>query len=421
MMSRQRIARYRDTAGDRRHARADDRAGAAGGDAPADHRDRPVLVRVDRGSADGAGRIASRLRARLASTGRRNSTRRRSGSPTTGAGAARRSRSPPGRGTAVPRWSPDGTRLAFVRAAETEGRVQPPQIYVMAMTGGEPRAVTDIPRGAGAPAWAPDSKAIAFSSSARPDELPGADKAAAKPSNGEGAKRADRRSRDHRCGLPRQRRLPAPVTSMPIARRTSGSRRCRTATPSWPRAGHDRRIRRRQPPVVPRRQRHLLRLESPARGLLLSRRQRSLRRVAPRRRAAASRRHRRQHRPVRGLPRRQAHRLHRRGERQTRAVLRSARPLGRRSSPAARRATSPPPTTSTSAARSAAISARRAASIRRRRSGAPPGRASSFASASRATPCSRRWMRRRDASIAPSRRGTSCRTPRTPRAGVSPP
>ena len=107
----------------------------------------------------------------------------------TGAGAAAPQPFTSGPRDSHPRWSPDGTRLAFVRAAETEGRVQPPQIYVMTMTGGEPRAVTDIPKGAGAPAWAPDSKAIAFSSSARPDELAGADKAAAKPSNGEGAKR----------------------------------------------------------------------------------------------------------------------------------------------------------------------------------------------------------------------------------------
>ncbi|MEO7408940.1 MAG: S9 family peptidase, partial [Vicinamibacterales bacterium] len=70
-----------------------------------------------------------------------------------------------------PRWAPDGSRLAFVRAADKEGKVQPPQIYVMAMAGGEAGAVTDIPRGAGSPEWAPDGKTIAFTSSARPDEL----------------------------------------------------------------------------------------------------------------------------------------------------------------------------------------------------------------------------------------------------------
>ncbi|MEO6212021.1 MAG: S9 family peptidase [Vicinamibacterales bacterium] len=71
----------------------------------------------------------------------------------------------------TPRWSPDGTRLAFVRAAEKDGKVQPPQIHLMAMAGGEARAVTDIPRGAGNPAWAPDGRALAFSGTARLDEL----------------------------------------------------------------------------------------------------------------------------------------------------------------------------------------------------------------------------------------------------------
>jgi len=71
----------------------------------------------------------------------------------------------------TPRWSPDGRRLAFVRAAEQDGRVQPPQIYLLSMAGGEGRALTDIPRGAGNPAWSPDGKAIAFSSTAKPSDL----------------------------------------------------------------------------------------------------------------------------------------------------------------------------------------------------------------------------------------------------------
>jgi dipeptidyl aminopeptidase/acylaminoacyl peptidase len=70
-----------------------------------------------------------------------------------------------------PRWSPDGRHLAFVRAAEKDGRVLPPQIYVLTMAGGEARAVTDIPRGAGSPAWSPDGRTLAFSSTAKPADL----------------------------------------------------------------------------------------------------------------------------------------------------------------------------------------------------------------------------------------------------------
>ena len=71
----------------------------------------------------------------------------------------------------TPRWSADSSRLAFVRAVEKDGRMQPPQIYVMAMAGGEGRAITEIPRGAGNPAWSPDGKSMAFSASAFPEEL----------------------------------------------------------------------------------------------------------------------------------------------------------------------------------------------------------------------------------------------------------
>jgi dipeptidyl aminopeptidase/acylaminoacyl peptidase len=78
----------------------------------------------------------------------------------------------------TPRWSPDGRRLAFVRSVERDGRAQPPQIHLMAMAGGEPWPLTELPRGAAAPEWSPDGKTIAFSSSARAADL----EAAAKPS-----------------------------------------------------------------------------------------------------------------------------------------------------------------------------------------------------------------------------------------------
>ncbi|MBL7252907.1 serine hydrolase [Paractinoplanes lichenicola] len=54
-----------------------------------------------------------------------------------------------------PAWSPDGTRLAFLRGDK-------PQVWLLPTAGGEAEPVTDLPTGAGAPVWSPDGTKIAF-------------------------------------------------------------------------------------------------------------------------------------------------------------------------------------------------------------------------------------------------------------------
>ncbi|ASO19654.1 dipeptidyl aminopeptidase/acylaminoacyl peptidase [Actinoalloteichus hoggarensis] len=58
----------------------------------------------------------------------------------------------------TPRVSPDGTRVAFLRAEAG----QRAQLYVMPVDGGEARRLTALPGGAGEPVWSPDSRRIAF-------------------------------------------------------------------------------------------------------------------------------------------------------------------------------------------------------------------------------------------------------------------
>jgi dipeptidyl aminopeptidase/acylaminoacyl peptidase len=58
-----------------------------------------------------------------------------------------------------PRWSPDGSRLAFVSEREPKKKGQ---LYVMPADGGEPARVTDLKNGATHPVWSPDGARLAF-------------------------------------------------------------------------------------------------------------------------------------------------------------------------------------------------------------------------------------------------------------------
>ncbi len=71
----------------------------------------------------------------------------------------------------APRWSPDGRTIAFLRAGEREGRLEPPQIHLIPASGGEARPLTALPRGAGEPVWSPDGKRLAFTSTTTSDDL----------------------------------------------------------------------------------------------------------------------------------------------------------------------------------------------------------------------------------------------------------
>jgi dipeptidyl aminopeptidase/acylaminoacyl peptidase len=75
----------------------------------------------------------------------------------TAGGAPRRFTTGPLRDTA-PRWSPDGTRLAFLSERVPQ---QKAQLYVMPADGGESVRLTDLIQGVSQPVWAPDSTRLA--------------------------------------------------------------------------------------------------------------------------------------------------------------------------------------------------------------------------------------------------------------------
>jgi dipeptidyl aminopeptidase/acylaminoacyl peptidase/CubicO group peptidase (beta-lactamase class C family) len=61
----------------------------------------------------------------------------------------------------APAWSPDGSRLAFLRDG---------QVHLLPADGGEPEQVTDLPLGGGAPVWSPAGDRIAFTSAVDPTD-----------------------------------------------------------------------------------------------------------------------------------------------------------------------------------------------------------------------------------------------------------
>jgi dipeptidyl aminopeptidase/acylaminoacyl peptidase len=71
-------------------------------------------------------------------------------------------------GDSQPRWSPSGDRLAFVsNRGKDDDR---PQLWIIPVSGGEARPVTEVPAGVGGITWSPDGTRIAFTQSTTEDE-----------------------------------------------------------------------------------------------------------------------------------------------------------------------------------------------------------------------------------------------------------
>ncbi len=66
-----------------------------------------------------------------------------------------------------PRWSPSGDRLAFT-ANDGDGKDAKPQIFVLPMSGGEAKKISDAPNGIEQFAWRPDGREIAYVTSDDP-------------------------------------------------------------------------------------------------------------------------------------------------------------------------------------------------------------------------------------------------------------
>jgi dipeptidyl aminopeptidase/acylaminoacyl peptidase len=78
----------------------------------------------------------------------------------------------PGTHDSSPRWSPDGSQIAFLRSVEKPGAPPtPPQLYLMsAKPNTSPIKLTELTKGASAPQWAPDGHALTVESSTPQDQ-----------------------------------------------------------------------------------------------------------------------------------------------------------------------------------------------------------------------------------------------------------
>src|SRR3954468_11220075 len=66
--------------------------------------------------------------------------------------------------SSTPRWSPDGDKLAFVSARDGD-----PEIWTIDVSSGTLKKITTISTGAGDPVWSPDGKWLAFVSDIYPE------------------------------------------------------------------------------------------------------------------------------------------------------------------------------------------------------------------------------------------------------------